>query len=187
MDAAACAFGYRDSIFKRELAGRVVIVRVAFRLPRAWTARRGYADVERGLAAAGIVDPRPADLLELVTRIRREKLPDPETIGNAGSFFKNPIVDAATFARLAADEPGIVGYPEAGGRTKLAAGWMIDRLGWRGRALEGSRAAVHERQALVLVNRGAAGGGDVLALATAIRADVAARFGVDLEIEPVVV
>jgi UDP-N-acetylmuramate dehydrogenase len=190
MEAADCAFGYRDSVFKHALAGRTAILRVAFHLPRRWTARRGYADIEKGLVAAGVADPTPTDMLDLVTNIRRAKLPDPAVIGNAGSFFKNPVVDAATFARLASDEPGIVGYPEPDGGTKLAAGWLIDRLGWRGRALPGAGidgASVHDRQALVLVNRGRATGGDVLALATAIRDDVAARFGVALEMEPVVV
>jgi UDP-N-acetylmuramate dehydrogenase len=104
-------------------------------------------------------------------------------LGNAGSFFKNPVVDAAQFNALLEREPGVISYPQSDGRVKLAAGWLIDRCGWKGRAL--GAAAVHDRQALVLVNRGGATGADVLALATAIQRDVAARVGVELEPEPI--
>jgi UDP-N-acetylmuramate dehydrogenase len=189
MDSSACAFGYRDSVFKHALAGRTVIVSVAFRLPVAWTARRGYADVEERLSESGIARPTPQQMVDIVTAIRRDKLPDPSSIGNAGSFFKNPVVETSTFDMLRATEPGIVGYPEPDGRTKIAAGWLIDRCGWRGRSLPGSdgRAAVHDRQALVLVNRGGATGADVMALASAIRASVLDRFAIGLEIEPLVV
>jgi len=112
-------------------------------------------------------------------------LPDPAQLGNAGSFFKNPVVDAQTFEALHAREPQIVSYRQADGRFKLAAGWLIDRCGWKGRAI--GAAVVHERQALVLVNRGGATGAQVLALAQAIQEDVRVRFGVCLEAEPVVI
>ncbi|AOJ69757.1 MULTISPECIES: UDP-N-acetylmuramate dehydrogenase [Burkholderia] len=184
-DAQHCAFGYRDSFFKREGRGRFAIVSVTFRLPKAWTPRLGYADVARELAARGIDASRASarDVFDAVVAIRRAKLPDPLELGNAGSFFKNPVIDAQAFAALRASEPDVVSYPQPDGRVKLAAGWLIDRCGWKGRSL--GAAAVHERQALVLVNRGGASGADVLALAHAIRRDVLERFGVELEAEPV--
>lgn len=184
-DAQRCAFGYRDSFFKREGRGRFAIVSVTFRLPKAWTPRLGYADVARELAARGIDASRASarDVFDAVVAIRRAKLPDPLELGNAGSFFKNPVIDAQAFAALRTSEPDVVSYPQPDGRVKLAAGWLIDRCGWKGRSL--GAAAVHERQALVLVNRGGASGADVLALAHAIRRDVLERFGVELEAEPV--
>ncbi len=184
-DAQRCAFGYRDSFFKREGRGRFAIVAVTFRLPKAWTPRLGYADVARELAARGIDAGRASarDVFDAVVAIRRAKLPDPLELGNAGSFFKNPVIGAHVFAALRAREPDVVSYPQPDGRVKLAAGWLIDRCGWKGRAL--GAAAVHERQALVLVNRGGATGADVLALARAIQRDVLERFGVELEAEPV--
>jgi len=183
-DAAACRFGYRDSFFKREGRARFAITAVTFRLPKQWVPRADYADVARELAARQL-PPSPQAIFDAVVAVRRAKLPDPNTLGNAGSFFKNPVVDAATFEALRAREPELVSYRQADGRMKLAAGWLIDRCGWKGRALGG--AAVHERQALVLVNRGGATGQDILALAQAIMKDVHARFGVELEPEPLVV
>jgi UDP-N-acetylmuramate dehydrogenase len=158
---------------------------VTFRLPKAWQPRASYADVTCALQASGIERPTPQQVFDAVVAIRRAKLPDPLALGNAGSFFKNPLMDAAQFAALREREPQVVAYPQPSGGVKLAAGWLIDRCGWKGRTLGG--AGVHERQALVLVNRGNATGADVLALAGAIRADVRARFGVELEMEPVVV
>ena len=188
MDAAACAFGYRDSVFKGALRERRTIVRVAFRLPHAWRAVTGYGDVAARLAAAGIDAPSASDIADAVTAIRRDKLPDPGVLGNAGSFFKNPLVPAGTFDRIRALDDGVVGHRQLDGRVKLAAGWLVDRCGWRGRSLPGSdRVAVHERQALVLVNRGGASGADVLALADAVTASVEARFGIVLELEPLIV
>jgi UDP-N-acetylmuramate dehydrogenase len=184
LDAAHCRFGYRDSFFKREGRDRFAITSVTFRLPKAWTPRAGYADVARALEA-GAADASPQAIFDAVVAVRRAKLPDPASLGNAGSFFKNPIVDAATFEALRAREPQLVSYPQADSRVKLAAGWLIDRCGWKGRAM--GEAAVHERQALVLVNRGGATGAQVLALARAIQDDVRERFGVELEPEPVVV
>lgn len=196
-DRAACAFGYRDSVFKqygkqydgrRERAGgvsRYIITSVTFRLPRPWQPVASYADVARVLADKGIVAPTASDIFDAVVAIRRTKLPDPAQIGNAGSFFKNPVVDAAHYQTLRAAEPELVAYAQPDGRFKLAAGWMIDRCGWKGRTL--GNAAVHERQALVLVNPGQATGSDVLALAQAIAADVRRRFGVTLEMEPRIV
>ncbi|PLZ03248.1 UDP-N-acetylenolpyruvoylglucosamine reductase [Burkholderia sp. WAC0059] len=183
-DAADCGFDYRDSVFKREGSGRFAITSVTFRLPKRWTPRAGYADLARELEARGFADtPDARAVFDAVVAVRRAKLPDPVQLGNAGSFFKNPVVDALQFDALLAREPQIVSYPQADGRVKLAAGWLIDRCGWKGRALRA--AAVHDRQALVLVNRGGATGADVLELAQAIRSDVRTRFGVELEQEPV--
>ena len=183
-DASACRFGYRDSVFKREGRERFAIASVTFRLPKAWTPRAEYADLARELDARRAV-PTPQAVFDAVVAVRRAKLPDPSVLGNAGSFFKNPVVDASTFEILREKSPDIVAYRQPDGRAKLAAGWLIDRCGWKGRAI--GAAAVHERQALVLVNRGAATGADVLALARAIQADVRERFGVELEPEPLVI
>jgi UDP-N-acetylmuramate dehydrogenase len=185
MDAAACRFGYRDSFFKQEGRDRYVITSVTFRLPKAWAPRANYADLARELAASGAAGAAPGAqaIFDAVVRVRRAKLPDPAELGNAGSFFKNPVVSAAQFDALQAREPELVSYPQPDGRVKLAAGWLIDRCGWKGRAH--GAAAVHERQALVLVNRGGATGAEVLELARTIQRDVAQRFGVELEPEPV--
>jgi UDP-N-acetylmuramate dehydrogenase len=178
-----CRFGYRDSVFKHELQNRAVIVDVTFALPKRWQARIGYADVARELEARGIAAPNARDVSDAVIAIRTRKLPDPAVIGNAGSFFKNPVVPAAQREILLARYPQLVSYPQPDGCFKLAAGWLIDQCGWKGKTV--GAAGVHEKQALVLVNRGNASGQDVLQLAEAIRADVLARFGVALEPEPV--
>jgi UDP-N-acetylmuramate dehydrogenase len=184
MQADDCGFAYRDSRFKHDAPGRWIITAVRFALPRPWRPVLDYPDLQRHPALAGAaVDARA--VFDAVCAIRRAKLPDPAVVGNAGSFFKNPIVDAATHAHLARRFSGLVSYPQADGRYKLAAGWLIDQCGWKGRSL--GAAGVHDRQALVLVNRGGARAADVLALAEAIRADVHERYGVALEIEPVVV
>lgn len=184
-DAAACRFGYRDSFFKGAGRARFMITSVTFRLPKIWRASYGYADLARELAEQDIAEPAPTDIFNAVVAVRRAKLPDPAAVGNAGSFFKNPVISATEHAALQAREPGLVAYPQPDGRVKLAAGWLIDQCGWKGQAR--GRAAVHERQALVLINRGGASGAEVLALARAIQDDVASRFGVRLETEPVIV
>ncbi|MGV3653678.1 MAG: UDP-N-acetylmuramate dehydrogenase [Noviherbaspirillum sp.] len=182
---AECAFGYRDSVFKHGLAGRAVVLDVTFALPRRWQANLAYADVAAELEARGIAAPGPRDVSDAVIAIRMRKLPDPARIGNAGSFFKNPVVPAGQRDALRERHPDLVSHAQADGSFKLAAGWLIDRCGWKGKAL--GAAGVYERQALVLVNRGGASGQDVLALARAIQDDVEARFGVRLEPEPVLV
>lgn len=179
-----CRFGYRDSIFKGELAGRCLITRVRLRLPRPWQPALGYADLGRMAAETGNGMPTPRQIFERVCRVRREKLPDPAELGNAGSFFKNPVVSAGQFQVLAEREPSIVHYPLPGGAFKLAAGWLIEACGWKGRSM--GMAGVHERQALVLVNRGQAGGREIMALAAAIQDSVFDRFGIRLEAEPIV-
>ncbi len=184
-DAEACRFGYRDSVFKREEAGRWLITAVTFRLPRRWQAVTRYAELARELDARGSASPTPVEVADAVTEIRRRKLPDPAVLGNAGSFFKNPRVDAATLGRLLAAHPDLPHYAQPDGAFKLAAGWLIDRAGWKGRDL--GPVGCYERQALVLVNRGGARGADVERLARAVREDVRARFGIELEPEPVIV
>ena len=197
LNAGQCAFGYRDSVFKHEapsagglgLAGRVVITRVRLRLPRPWKPVLGYADLERRMVETGIAQPDARQVYDWVCAIRTAKLPDPRVIGNAGSFFKNPTVTADQCSDIIAREPGIVHYPLPDGRYKLAAGWLIDACGWKGKTV--GNAGVYERQALVLVNRGGtknpATGGEVMTLARAIQTSVYERFGIRLEPEPVVV
>lgn len=185
LDAAACRFGYRDSVFKQHLAGKSLITRVRFRLPRPWTPVLGYLDLERKIAETGIKQPDARNVFDWVCAIRRAKLPDPALIGNAGSFFKNPVVSAEQCRDIIDRDPEVVHYPLPDGRAKLAAGWLIDACGWKGKHIGG--AGVHDRQALVLVNRGGATGGEVVTLARAIQESVYGRFGIRLEPEPVVV
>jgi UDP-N-acetylmuramate dehydrogenase len=185
LDAAACRFGYRDSVFKQHLAGKSVITRVRFRLPRPWAPVLGYLDLERKRAETGISEPDPRTVFEWVCAIRRAKLPDPAVIGNVGSFFKNPVVSAEQCRDIIDRDPEVVHYPLPDGSAKLAAGWLIDACGWKGKAVGG--AAVYDKQALVLVNRGGATGGEVVTLARAIQESVYGRFGIRLEPEPVVV
>ena len=184
LDAAACRFGYRDSVFKRHLAGKSLITRVRLRLPRPWQPALGYLDLERKVAETGITRPDPRTLFDWVCAIRRAKLPDPAVLGNAGSFFKNPVVSAEQCRDIIGRDPEVVHYPLPDGSVKLAAGWLIDACGWKGKTVGG--AGVHERQALVLVNRGGASGGEVVTLARAIQESVYGRFGIRLEPEPVV-
>lgn len=188
LTAAQCAFGYRDSIFKRSggmgLAGRALITRVRFALPRRWQPRLGYLDLEKRMEATGCRSPGARQIFDWVVDIRRAKLPDPAQLGNAGSFFKNPSVTPEQCRDIIGREPQVVHYPMPDGSYKLAAGWLIDACGWRGKRL--GRAGVYERQALVLVNHGGASGGEVMTLAKAIQTSVYERFGIRLEPEPVV-
>jgi UDP-N-acetylmuramate dehydrogenase len=193
LTAAQCAFGYRDSVFKHTpaqpggmgLAGRALILRVRFRLPKLWKPVLGYLDLERKRAETGVAQPTARQIYDWVCEIRRAKLPDPRVLGNAGSFFKNPTVTPDQCADIIAREPNIVHYPMPDGSVKLAAGWLIDACGWKGKCV--GQAGVYERQALVLVNRGGATGGEVVTLARAIQTSVYERFGIRLEPEPVVV
>jgi len=183
-DASACRFTYRDSVFKRE-PNRWLVTAVRFRLPRAWRPLTDYGDIARELAAKSIEKPSPLQVSETVIAIRRRKLPDPAALGNAGSFFKNPVVDTARCAALLAKNPALPHYPQPDGREKLAAGWLIEQCDWKGRRL--GPVGCHAQQALVLVNHGEATGADVLKLAGRIQADVRAHFGIELEPEPVFV
>ena len=180
-----CAFGYRDSVFKHSLAGRSVITRVRFRLPKPWQPVLGYLELERKMAETGIAAPSPRQVFDWVCAIRRAKLPDPALVGNAGSFFKNPVVTPEQCRDIIGRDPEIVHYPMPDGSVKLAAGWMIDACGWMGKSI--GRAGVYEKQALVIVNRGGAIGSEVVTLARAIQESVYGRFGIRLEPEPVIV
>ena len=197
LDAAHCGFGYRDSVFKHApalpgglgLAGRVLILRVRLALPKAWQPVLGYLDLERRMQETGITAPSARQIHDWIVAIRRAKLPDPAVIGNAGSFFKNPTVTPEQCQDIIGRDPKVVHYPMPDGSVKLAAGWLIDACGWKGKSV--GNAAVYDRQALVLVNRGGperpATGGEVMTLAKAIQTSVYERFGIRLEPEPVVV
>jgi UDP-N-acetylmuramate dehydrogenase len=180
-----CNFAYRDSIFKRDLPGKTLITRVRFRLPKKWRPTLKYLDIERKVAETGLEKPSPHQVAQWIIDIRRAKLPDPQVIGNAGSFFKNPVVTPEQCRDIIGRDPAIVHYPMADGTVKLAAGWLIDACGWKGKSI--GRAGVYEKQALVLVNRGGASGSEVLTLAQAIQESIYGRFGIRLEPEPVLI
>ncbi len=185
LNASICKFGYRDSEFKHSLAGRTLITRVRFFLPKPWVPELGYLELERKITETGITRPTAQQIADWIIAIRRAKLPDPAQIGNAGSFFKNPVVTPEQCRDIIGRDPEIVHYPMPDGSVKLAAGWMIDACGWKGKTV--GQAGVYEKQALVLVNRGSAIGSEVMTLALAIQESVYGRFGIRLEPEPVVV
>ena len=181
---AECRFAYRDSIFKHEGRQRYVITSVVFRLDTQFVPNVKYGDLAQVLAeqCSGRT-PTAQDVAQAVCTIRRSKLPDPAVLGNVGSFYKNPLVDAAHAQTLLAQYPQMPHYPQPDGRVKLAAGWLIDQCGLKGKTIGG--AAVHDKQALVLVNKNRATAADVRALSDEICRIVAQRFAVDLQPEPV--
>lgn len=179
LDAAHCGFGYRESVFKHDLKGRAIITAVEIALTHTPRPRLGYGDVEREVEARGGATLR--NIREAICAIRRAKLPDPAVLGNAGSFFKNPVVGAAAAERLLAEYPDMPHYPAPEGRVKLAAGWLIDRAGMKG-SRKGA-VGVHERQALVLVNHGGATGGEVIAFAHEVQERVREKFGIEIDTE----
>ncbi|QDQ86412.1 UDP-N-acetylmuramate dehydrogenase [Alcaligenaceae bacterium SJ-26] len=193
LDASECRFAYRDSLFKHAEPGTWLITAVRFRLPRQWRPVLDYPDLQKHplLARATSTEqgdsapagPTARQIFDAVCDIRRAKLPDPRELGNAGSYFKNPVVSTTQWEALHAHHPALPGYLQADGSWKLAAGWLIDQCGWKGKRL--GPVGMHTRQALVLVNYGGAQATDVLALEEAVRADVRERFGVELEREPV--
>jgi UDP-N-acetylmuramate dehydrogenase len=178
-----CGFGYRDSEFKRT-PERWIVTAVEFRLSRDSRPRLDYAGVREELEALGPGEPTPQRVAEAVRRLRRRKLPDPEVIGNAGSFFKNPVVDASFAMQLKASHPDAPVYP-AGENSKLSAAWLIERCGWRG--FRDGDAGIAAKHALVLVNHGRASGAELLSLARRVARSVEERFGVRLEPEPRIV
>ena len=179
LDAAHCGFGYRESVFKHDLKGRAIITAVEIALTHTPRPRLGYGDVEREVEARGGATLR--NIREAICAIRRAKLPDPAVLGNAGSFFKNPVVGATAAERLFAEYPDMPHYPAPEGRVKLAAGWLIDRAGMKG-SRKGA-VGVHERQALVLVNHGGATGGEVIAFAHEVQERVREKFGIEIDTE----
>ncbi len=183
-ERADCGFGYRDSVFKGEARDRFIIVSVTFALSRKFASSLGYGQLHQAvLKAADGQRPTAALVSDVVCAIRSRKLPDPQVLGNAGSFFKNPLVTEADYRKLSEQEPGLLAYPAEDGFWKLAAGWLIECCGFKG-VTRASGVGVYREQALVLVNHGGATGRDVLALAEEIKVAVLARFAVELEIEP---
>ncbi|MBN8736767.1 MAG: UDP-N-acetylmuramate dehydrogenase [Xanthomonadales bacterium] len=176
-----CEFGYRDSIFKRH-PDRWLIATVALRLPRDWTPRIDYAGLREELARMGIDRPAPIHVADAVVNLRTRKLPDPKLIGNAGSFFKNPLVPAAQADALRREHPQLPSWPAGEGTSKLSAAWLIEACGFKG--LREGDAGISNRHALVLVNHGNASGAQLWALAQRVREGVEARFGITLEPEP---
>lgn len=181
---AQCEFGYRDSLFKRH-PDRWLITAITLRLPREWTPRIEYSGVRDELRRMGVEHPAPIHVAEAVVNLRTRKLPDPAVIGNAGSFFKNPMVPAAQATALRAEHPELPCWPAAGGSSKLSAAWLIETCGFKG--LREGDAGISNRHALVLVNHGHATGAQLWALAQHVRDGVRERFGVVLEPEPRVI
>ena len=177
-----CRFAYRNSVFKQEKAGRYAIIEVTFALPKQWRPNFSYAELAARFSDGGKM-VSPGEVSRAVMAIRQGKLPDPAVLGNAGSFFKNPTVTAAVHDALKKQYPSMPAYLQPDGAYRVAAGWLIDQCGWKGRAH--GRAGVCETQALVLVNLGGATGKDIAGLAGRIQQDVQARFGLWLEPEPV--
>jgi UDP-N-acetylmuramate dehydrogenase len=184
LDRAACAFAYRDSVFKHE-PGRYIVTAVRFALPRSRELRTDYAGIGEELVRMGVDKPAPFHVAEAVVHLRTKKLPDPAVIGNAGSFFKNPMVDAAQGEALKREHPELVSWVVSDGRWKLSAAWLIETAGFKG--MREGDAGISNRHALVLVNHGRATGGELWAFAQKVIEGVRAKFGVQLEPEPVVV
>jgi len=176
-----CCYGYRDSIFKHEWKNRFLITHVTYKLSKTFTPELEYGNIRKALADKGIGMPTANELRETIIEIRRAKLPDPEKLGNAGSFFMNPIVDKAIYEKISSQYGTIPHYDIDEQHVKIPAGWLIEQCGWKGRAL--GNAGVHDKQALVLVNLGKAKGEDILTLCNRIISDVKAKFDIDIHPE----
>lgn len=177
-DTEACAFGYRESVFKHVLKDQYIITSVTFRLSKRPVLNTRYGDIQQTLQAMGVTSPTIAEVSEAVIRIRKSKLPDPAELGNAGSFFKNPEIPTAQFEQLKALYPTLPGYVVSATHTKVPAGWLIEQAGWKG--YREGQVGVHARQALVLVNYGGGTGEEVVRLSEKIQASVAEKFGIHL-------
>lgn len=181
-ESKECRFGYRDSIFKRELRGKVVICDVSMRLTRSdHQLNVSYSGLRKHLERKGIGTPSIRDIFDAVIEIRRSKLPDPASIGNAGSFFKNPVVNEEEYVRLKSENPDIPSYKLAIDEYKIPAAWLIEQAGWKGKKV--GNVGTYENQALVLVNHGGASGREIYNHALKIRASVLQQFGIDLHPE----
>lgn len=179
--AEDCAFGYRDSYFKREGKGKYFITQVYFNLQKHPQVNTAYGAIQEVLQAAQIEHPTVKDVSDAVVKIRSAKLPDPAVMGNGGSFFKNPEIEPALFAQLRGSHPQMPNYPGTAGKIKVPAGWLIEQCGWKGQRR--GNAGCYEKQALVLVNLGGATGAEIWNLAQEIRESVQTKFGIDLEVE----
>lgn len=180
-----CHFGYRHSVFKAEKKDCFVITSVVYRLHKHFKANKDYKTLLSALDEEGLVQPTAQQMASVITKIRNEKLPNPSEIGSAGSFFQNPVVTASAYEDLLERYPKLVAFPLEDGRYKLAAGWLIEQSGWKGRGI--GRAGVYAKQALVLINQGGCSGKEVVTLANAIIADVEDKFGVVLHPEAIMV
>jgi UDP-N-acetylmuramate dehydrogenase len=180
-DKKACEFGYRESVFKNIHKGQYIILSVAFELSKSPKINTTYGAIETELAAQNITEPTIRDVSNSVIAIRQSKLPDPKVLGNAGSFFKNPVVDEAVVQKIQENYPSVPNYPAGEGKRKLAAGWLIELAGWKGKTID--TYGVHKLQALVLVNYGESTGKQVYDLSTQIIESIEEKFGVTLERE----
>ncbi len=178
---ADCEFGYRESVFKRSLKNQFAIVSVQYRLKKYPDFNTSYGAIEQELERMGISEISLDSVSRAVINIRQSKLPDPRVLGNAGSFFKNPTISESEFQDIISTHPDIPHYPAAEGMHKLAAGWMIEQCGWKGKRI--GNCGMHERQALVLVNYGGATGEEIYDLSEQVLQSVKSRFGVELERE----
>ncbi|WOK09660.1 UDP-N-acetylmuramate dehydrogenase [Imperialibacter roseus] len=176
-----CEFGYRESVFKKALKDKFIITSVTFVLQKEAKVNTTYGAINETLASWNIEHPTIGDVSRAVIHIRQSKLPNPEEIGNAGSFFKNPTIASKAYEALKSDYPAIPGYPQEDGSVKVPAGWLIEKDGWKGKTI--GQIGVHKNQALVLVNYGGGKGGDIWQLAQEILASVKKRFGVELSAE----
>ena len=181
-DGDDCRFGYRDSIFKHELKDRMVITRVSLRLSKRPRWNLGYPALKEALTPYSEAELSAQLIADKVTAIRQGKLPDPLKVPNVGSFFKNPLVATDDYRHLSQRYPGIVSYPVTEDCYKLAAGWLLDNAGWRGKFISG--VGMHDKQALVLVNPDRQPGTMIMAFARSVQTDMAARYGIQLDIEP---
>lgn len=176
-----CEYGYRQSRFKHEWKNRFLIISVEYELSEAFLPRLDYGNIRAELERRNIAEPTAQQLRDTIIDIRNAKLPDPKVMGNAGSFFMNPIVSREKYEQLAEQYVGMPHYEIDADNVKIPAGWMIDQCGWKGKSL--GRAGVHDKQALVLVNRGGATGAEIVALCEAIQKDVKAKFDIDIHPE----
>ena len=173
-----CGYGYRESKFKHEWKNKYLITHVTYQLSTTFVPHLDYGNIRAELERKGIENPTAQQVRDTIIEIREAKLPDPKVTGNAGSFFMNPIVSRATYEALATQYEGMPHYEVDADHIKIPAGWMIDQCGWKGKSL--GRAGVHDKQALVLVNRGGATGAEIVTLCETIQADVKAKFGIDI-------
>lgn len=181
LNNADCNFAYRESIFKKKLRYRAIVLDVTFAMPKKWKPVIDYADIKIALTTHNIINPSPLEIAKIVIAIRTCKLPDPTYIGNGGSFFKNPIIPSQLYAVLLTKYSQLVSYIQTDGNCKLSAAWLIDQCGWRGKIL--GPVGVYEKQALILINLGGASGRDIIALAQIIQTNVLEKFGISLESE----